>query len=240
MGILDIPPPSDFLLPFLRGPALFVLGFTQPDYKANGDRVFYSESYPQREFLVRGTPKLRTTPSGVVYLDFNGTTDYLTTPDDIWNSPTTREFTVWAVTQTDDIATRQNVISKAPAGSDNAFFLDAPYDSTHSARVGVYQTDGNTVVGQSLTNTPTTNWNIVFGNFIPGTEVRAQVNANADANVASIPSAIRNSAAVLSIGAYSYGAMFMNGRVAAIGMHDGILDAADKTRLIAHCRRSGV
>jgi hypothetical protein len=228
--------PLDFLLPFLRLPALRVCaGMTTED-----GATVYSEDLLARPLTILGAPVFACTDRGIPYVTLNGSTDALSVADAVWNSPP-GGITMFCVHKPFDTATTaQTMLGKWQTGGNTAFKI-----SKGTAIRTDVSGDGGAGIG--VTNgVPVAAWQATFARYTPSVEL-AIWNSLTSApllTATSVPAALYNSAAPLDIGAIrgntGIATNFYNGSIAVAGFCGAILDSAYILRLIAHCKRFGV
>lgn len=229
--------PTDFLLPFLRLPALRIcVGMTTED-----GATVYSEDLGARQLTIAGAPTFGSTDRGIPFIWLNGSTDYLSVADASWNSPSGM-ITAFCVHKPDDTATAsQAMISKWKTGGNTSWIVR----KTTAIRFEV-SNDGSTSF--AITNTaPAASWQLTVGQFEPSTAVRvwnSLAGTPLATNSTSIPASMFNSSGALMIGAFpnslDVASNFYDGQIAVAGFCAAKVDATYITSLIDHCRKFGV
>lgn len=239
MGLLTPPPPTDFLLPFLRLPALrLCVAMTTED-----GATVYSEDLQARQLTINGSPTFGCTDRGIPFIHLNpSTSDYLSIADASWNSPA-GNLTAFCVHKPDDAATgQQHMIAKWSSAASGFAWRLAKITSIRFGMSG----DGSVEVARTNA-APVASWQLSVGQFEPSVAVRVWNSLEATAlseNTTSIPASIFNTTVNLDIGASrnasNVATNFYDGQIAVAGFCAAKVDATYISSLINHCKRFGV
>jgi hypothetical protein len=232
------PRDGDFLMPFLRLPAVrLCVGFTLED-----GAIVYSEDLGARQLTIVGAPRFGCTPLGVPFMIMNGTTDFLTGADASWNS-VTGPLTVLSIAAMNALGDF-GIVGKLPGGNQNSFILFNSGTTTTRLRV---TPDGTTtsqidVSKTSSAQAPPGQFGMTVARYIPSTEMKLWPPSGGVSvtNTTTIPAAIHNSTAPLTIGQYGNGGGFAAGKLALVVVCAAALDDAHIDRLYSHARLWGV
>lgn len=227
---------TDFLLPFLRLPAVrFCLGFTASD-----GAVIYSEDIGAREFTINGAPDFSSDTVGLPRLDFDGAADYLSVADANWNSPT-GAFTLFVALNASP-AVAMRIVSKEPGGSNRAFELYYN-DSTSTSITMNVNSDGTSggIKSTTLANgAPGTGAkNFIVARYRPSTSIAIWGNGNVISDPASIPASVFNSTGAMEIGRRPAGTNYFDGYLYLVCMCAADIDTAHIATIQAHVRKWG-
>lgn len=237
MGIFDPAPPTDFLLPWLRLPGLrLCVGMTTED-----GAIVSSEDLGARQLTINGAPKFASTDRGIGYIILNGTTDFLSVADAVWNSPL-GYLTAFCVHKPLDTSTvQQNMLAKWGTGGNFSWHLN----KATGLRMDV---SGDGTTDTAISNgAPVAAWQLTVGQYEPGVALRvwnSQAGTPLATNTTSIPGALRDVTLNLDIGASrnstNVPSNFYAGSIAVAGFCAALIDPAYITTLINHCRKFGV
>lgn len=226
---------TDFLLPLLRLPAVrFCLGFTSTD-----GAVLYSEDIGAREFTINGSPTFSSDAVGLPRIYLNGSTDYLSVSDSVWNSPTGAMTLICGVNVTAAIAMR--IISKEPGGSNRSFELYYN-DSTATSITFSVNSDGTAGGIKSTTlasGSPASGKNIIIARYRPGSQMAIWGNGNVTTDTSGVPSSIFNSTGAMEIGRRPAGTNYLTGYLYFMCMCSADIDTTHVALLQAHFDKYG-
>lgn len=210
---------SYLALPRLRG--LWTMG------AADGSDNVNDISGGARHLTKNGTVSLPTYNGFVPYADYNGTTGYHSRATEA-ALEITGVMTMGGWFWSDSIATQTGLIGKFLAAGNQRSYWAQFFGSNFLFSVSL---DGTAVVTVTHTATLLTGaWYFCVARYTPSTELKVYVNNVAVTNVTSIPASIFVSTADFTIGAFSGGTFFLDGRaslgfVCASALSDNLLTA---------------
>lgn len=149
------------------------------------------------------------TANGAVYVDLDGSTEYISIADATWQEPASEEFFTWQWVRTTTVASTQTIKSKYLEAGDQRGW-DLWFDSATGYFAFTANAVGALVNDVSVTSTLTVavdTWYFVAAYFEPSTLLRIFVGAPTAGSLtvtsvtASVPASIYNGTADLCIGA---------------------------------------
>lgn len=227
---------TDFLLPFLRLPALrFCLGMTATD-----GATMYTEDIGAREWSINGGVTFASDAVGLPVATFNGSTGYLSAADAGWNSPT-GTFTLMAVVSA-TAAVGMRILSKEPGGTNRAYELlyNVSTATTLTFSVSLDGTIGNTVAVNLAAGAPANGTNFIVARYRAGTQLALWGNGAVATNSTSVPAACFDATGAVNIGRRTAGTDYLNGAIYMLAMCGADIASDHITLLQNHVGKFGI
>lgn len=226
---------SDFLLPFLRLPALrFCLGFTCED----GSSVI-SEDQSRTKWTKNGGITFDSNDFGLPRMLLDGSTGYLSAADAAWNS-TTGAFTIIVIAEGTAVADKR-YISKEPGGSNRAFELNHEPSTPTTLQFTISATGSTPLTIVNLANgAPAVGTNMIIARYRPSSQLALWGNGKVATNTTSIPAAVFDSTSAINIGRRPAGTGYFGGKLLLVAFAAADISTAHVALLQAHARKFGI